>query len=155
MAQLEDVRLPAAAREALVDDPNFLRQLVEAALNRFLDAEIAEHVQAGPYERSEARTGYRNGFRARQFDTRVGTLALAVPMDRDGAFRTELFDRYQCSEKASVRRTAGGHVDGDGPRGREHPEGSERDGGLVRHHLQQEHRESLDGWPGHGPQGLA
>ena len=37
MAQLEDMRLPAGVREALVDDPNFLRQLVEAALNRFLD----------------------------------------------------------------------------------------------------------------------
>ena len=46
MAQLEDMRLPAAAREALVNDPNFLRQLVEAALNRFLDAEITEHLRA-------------------------------------------------------------------------------------------------------------
>jgi len=35
-------------------------------------------------------------------------------MDRDGTFRTELFDRYQRSEKASVRRTAGRHADGDG-----------------------------------------
>jgi hypothetical protein len=48
MAQLEDMRLPADAREALVDDPCFLRQVVEAALNGFLDAEITEHLQAGP-----------------------------------------------------------------------------------------------------------
>lgn len=102
MAQLEDMRLPAAAREALVDDPNFLRQLVEAALNRFLDAEMVEHLQAGPYERSGARTGYRNGYRGRQLKTRVGTLTLSVPMDRDGTFRSELFDRYQRSEKALV-----------------------------------------------------
>ena len=102
MAQLEDMRLPVAAREALVDDPNFLRQLVEAALNRFLDAEISEHPQAGPYERSDARTGYRNGYRPRQLKTRVGTLSLSVPMDREGTFRTELFDRYQRSEKALV-----------------------------------------------------
>ncbi len=102
MAQLEDMRLPAAAREALVNDPNFLRQLVEAALNRFLDAEITEHLQAGPYERSEGRTGYRNGYRPRQLKTRVGTIALAVPMDREGTFKTELFERYQRSEKALV-----------------------------------------------------
>jgi putative transposase len=102
MAQLEDMRLPAGAREALVNDPDFLRQLVEAALNRFLDAEISEHLQAGPYERSDARTGYRNGYRARQLKTRVGTISLAVPMDRDGTFRSELFDRYQRSEKALV-----------------------------------------------------
>jgi putative transposase len=102
MAQLEDIRLPAGAREALVNDPSFLRQLVEAALNRFLDAEISEHLQAGPYERSDARTGYRNGYRARQLKTRVGTISLSVPMDREGTFRTELFDRYQRSEKALV-----------------------------------------------------
>ena len=102
MAQLEDMRLPAAAREALVNDPNFLRQLVEAALNRFLDAEITEHLQAGPYERTEGRTGYRNGFRPRQLKTRVGTLSLSVPMDREGTFKSELFERYQRSEKALV-----------------------------------------------------
>ena len=102
MAQLENMRLPAGAREALVDDPNFLRELVEAALNRFLDAEISEHLQAGPYERSEARAGYRNGYRQRQLKTRVGTLTLAVPMDREGSFKSELFERYQRSEKALV-----------------------------------------------------
>jgi putative transposase len=102
MAQLEDMRLPAAAREALVSDPNFLREIVEAALNRFLDAEITEHLQAGPYERREGRTGYRNGYRARQLKTRVGSITLAVPMDRDGTFKTELFERYQRSEKALV-----------------------------------------------------
>jgi hypothetical protein len=40
MAQLEEVRLPTGARDALVNDPDFLPQIVEAALNRFLDAEI-------------------------------------------------------------------------------------------------------------------
>ena len=102
MAQVEDMRLPAGAREALVDDPEFLRELVEAALNRFLDAEITEHLQAKPYERSEGRAGYRNGYRSRQLKTRVGTLTLAVPMDREGTFKSELFERYQRSEKALV-----------------------------------------------------
>lgn len=102
MAHLEDMRLPVVAREALVDDPSFLRELVEAVLNRFLDAEITEHLQAGPYERSEGRAGYRNGYRSRQLKTRVGTLTLAVPMDREGTFKSELFERYQRSEKALV-----------------------------------------------------
>ena len=84
MPQLEVARLPAGVREALVDDPTFLRQLVEAALNRFLDAEISEHMQSGPYERREGRTGYRNGYRASQFKTRVGTITPRVLMDRDG-----------------------------------------------------------------------
>ena len=98
MAQVEDMRLPAGAREALVDDPNFLRELVEAALNRFLDVEISEHLQAGPYERSEGRAGYRNGYRPRQLKTRVGTLTLAVPMDREGT------SRASCSSVISAAR---------------------------------------------------
>ena len=49
-----------------------------------------------------ARTGYRNGYLARQLNTHIGTITLAVPMDRDGTFKTELFERYQRSEKALV-----------------------------------------------------
>ena len=82
--------------------PDFLRELVEVALQRFLDAEMTEHLQAAPHERSSSRQGYRNGYRARQLKTRVGTLELAVPVDRDGTFRSELFERYQRSEKALV-----------------------------------------------------
>ena len=54
------MRLPVGVRKALVDDPTALRQLVEAALNRFLDAEIGEHLQAYPCGRSERRTRRRN-----------------------------------------------------------------------------------------------
>jgi putative transposase len=102
MAQIEDTRLPGSVREALVDDPKFLRDIIQMALQRFLEAEIAEHLQADPHERTEARRGYRNGSRGRQLKTRVGTLQLLLPMDREGTFRTELFERYQRSEKALV-----------------------------------------------------
>ena len=102
MAHLEDTRLPAPVREALIDDPDFLRDIVQGALQRLLEAEITEHLQAAPHERSEKRRGYRNGYRERQLKTRVGTLRLLVPQDREGTFRTELFDRYQRSEKALV-----------------------------------------------------
>ena len=37
------------------------------------------------------RTGYRNGYKARQLHTRVGTLTVQVPQDRDGTFSTQLF----------------------------------------------------------------
>jgi len=102
MAHIEDTRLPAPVREALIDDPDFLRDIVQAVLQRLLEAEITEHVQAAPFERSEKRRGYRNGYRDRQLRTRVGRLRLLVPMDREGTFRTELFERYQRSEKALV-----------------------------------------------------
>ncbi len=85
-----------------MDDPDFLRQLVERALQRFLEAEMTAHLSAARYERSEDRQGYRNGYKPRQLHTRVGTLTLRVPQDREGTFSTQLFARYQRSEKALV-----------------------------------------------------
>ncbi len=79
-----------------------MAKLVEKVLNKVLKAEVAEKLQAGPYERSEDRQGYRNGYRDREMKTRVGTLELAVPRTRDGHFSTELFSRYQRSEQALV-----------------------------------------------------
>ena len=102
MAQLENKPVTACLREALVDQPDFLRDILQATLQRLLEEEITTHLQAGPHERTDERKGYRNGYRSRQLKTRVGTLSLLVPMDREGAFRTELFDRYQRSEKALV-----------------------------------------------------
>ena len=87
---------------ALLDDSDFLRRLVEQTLQGVLEAEMTAHVGAEPYERTETRTGHRNGYRPRTLHTRVGTLTLMVPQDREGTFSTALFARYQRSEKALV-----------------------------------------------------
>jgi transposase-like protein len=79
-----------------------LSRLLEAVLNQVLNAQVAEHLQAAPYERSEQRQGYRNGYKPRQLTTRVGALTLLVPQVREGQFSTELFARYQRSEQALV-----------------------------------------------------
>ena len=86
MTQDENTRTVERLREALVDQPDFLRDILEATLQRLLEEEITSHLRADPHERTEARTGYRNGDRARQHKTRVGTLTLLVPMDREGTF---------------------------------------------------------------------
>ncbi len=85
-----------------MEDPDFLRHLVERALQRFLEAEMTAHLHAARYERSEERRGHRNGYKPRQLHTRVGTLTLRVPQEREGTFSTQLFARYQRSEKALV-----------------------------------------------------
>lgn len=63
---------------------------------------MTAHLGATPYERTESRTGQRNGYKPRQLQTRVGTLTLRVPQDRAGTFSTQLFARYQRTEKALV-----------------------------------------------------
>jgi putative transposase len=79
-----------------------MAHLLEQVLNQVLEAQVSEHLHADPYERSEERQGYRNGYKPRQLTTRVGTLALRVPQVRDGSFTPELFARYQRSEQALV-----------------------------------------------------
>ena len=85
---------------ALLDDSGFLREIVQRVLQEVLEAEMTEHVGAAPYERVEGRTGRRNGHKTRALRTRVGTLNLLVPQDREGTFSTRLFSRYQRNEKA-------------------------------------------------------
>jgi putative transposase len=63
-------------------------------------------------ERSAARLGYRSGYYDRTLITRVGKLELRVAQDRDGRFSTELFERYQRSEKALVAALAEMYVQG-------------------------------------------
>jgi transposase-like protein len=77
-------------------------KLLEVILNQVLIAQSTEQLGADPYERSEGRTAYRNGFRDRELTTRVGTLTLRVPRHRDGNFSTSMFERYQRSEQALV-----------------------------------------------------
>ena len=102
MAERDGTGLAAAAQAALLDDPDFLRGLVQGALQAILEAEMTAHLGAGRYERVEGRAGYRNGAKPRTLHTRVGALELRVPQDRAGAFSTELFARYQRSEQALV-----------------------------------------------------
>jgi len=77
-----------------------LAKLLESVLNQILAAQATEQVKAEPYERTEERQDYRNGYYSRNLITRVGTLTLKVPRLRNGKFTTDLFNRYQRSEQA-------------------------------------------------------
>ena len=100
------------AQGILLDDPGLLREIVERVLQELLEAEMTEHVGAASYEHSEGRTGHRNGHKPRALRTRVGTLNLLVPQDRDGSFSTRLFARYQRNEKALVLALMEMYVEG-------------------------------------------
>ena len=101
MAQLQ-VNLDLDQLKTVFADDEAMTRLVEQMLNQILEAQVAEHIGAARYERSEDRMAYRNGHRFRHLTTRVGRLTLKVPQTRDGSFSTELFARYQRSEQALV-----------------------------------------------------
>jgi putative transposase len=112
MAYRQRTGVASATQSILTDDPDFLRFIVERVVQEILDAEMTAHLHAEPYQRSAERRGYRNGYKPRQLNTRVGTLTLQVPQDRDGTFSTQLFARYQRNEKALVLALMEMYVEG-------------------------------------------
>jgi putative transposase len=99
-------------KELLERDEDFLQAALRALLQAALEAEMSETIGAEKGERTEMRLAYRSGYYPRSLVTRVGTLELRVPQDRAGRFSTELFQRYQRSEKALVGTLAEMYVQG-------------------------------------------
>ena len=97
-----EVKLNRDVLSNLLTSKEGFAQVLEELLNQVLEMQVTEHLKAERYERSEDRTGYRNGYRLRTLYTRVGPITLRVPQLRDGSFSTEIFRRYQRSEQAFV-----------------------------------------------------
>jgi putative transposase len=92
--------LKAEVARILADDRDLLKSMVAEALQQTLEMEMDEALGAEKSERTPNRLGYRSGYYGRTLTTRVGRIELRVPQDRQGRFRTEVFERYQRSEKA-------------------------------------------------------
>ena len=102
----------SAVKQLLAADKEFLKPLIQTAVQEILEAEMTDAVGAEKGERTEGRLGYRSGYYPRALMTRVGKIELRVPQDRGGRFSTELFERYQRSEKALVAALAAMYVQG-------------------------------------------
>lgn len=103
MAQL-NITLNQEEIQALLleDQGEAFKKILQASLNKILQAESAEKLKAGPYERSAERTDSRNGSRDRDLNTRVGRITLQVPRHRNVPFKTLVFENYSRSEAALV-----------------------------------------------------
>jgi len=112
MTQKKSTATRFALKDLAADDQELMRHLVRAAMQEILEAEMTDALGAEPSERTESRLGYRAGYYPRTLITRVGKLELRVPRDREGRFSTELFERYQRSEKALVSALAEMYVQG-------------------------------------------
>lgn len=85
------------------DRDEAFKKLLQETLNSVLKVESTEQLKAKPYERTEERTGSRNGFRDRPLTTRIGKITLKVPKHRNGEpFKTFVFDNYCRSESALI-----------------------------------------------------
>lgn len=82
--------------------PDLLRAMLGQMMQAAIQAEFDRFMGAGPWQRTGERRGWRNGSKRRRLHTRVGTIELRIPKDREGRFQPSLFERYQRSEKAFV-----------------------------------------------------
>ncbi|MFL2078231.1 IS256 family transposase [Marinilactibacillus psychrotolerans] len=95
---LEPKQIQALIESSVKDDASKL--ILTTVFNQLMEHQRTEFIQAEGYERSDNRTGQRNGYYERALTTRVGTLELKVPRTRDGVFSPTVFERYQRNEKA-------------------------------------------------------
>ncbi len=100
---MTDERLPLAELLAKAGDGDFLRCVAEAVLQLLMEADVEGMVGAGRHERTAGRETYRNGYRDRALDTRLGTLQLRIPKLRAGpSYFPSFLDPRKTSEKALV-----------------------------------------------------
>ena len=84
------------------DQSDFLRTIAESVLQLLMEADVDGLIGAGRHERAEHRTTWRNGYRDRSLDTRIGTLNLKVPKLRQGSYFPGFLEARKMSEQALV-----------------------------------------------------
>ena len=110
----------AAERMTLVDglrkgeDPevDFLREGMRWLIQELMETEVSAQIGAERYQRSDDRTNRRNGYRPRTWDTRLGTLELAIPKLRTGSYFPSWLDARRRGEQALVAVVAEAYVQG-------------------------------------------
>lgn len=93
-------------------DTDFLREGVRVLSQALMELEVTQQLGASRHERTETRTGQRNGYRDRPWDTRVGTIDLKVPRVRDGSFYPSLLEPRKRAERALVAVVQEAYVHG-------------------------------------------
>ncbi|MBF0176953.1 MAG: IS256 family transposase [Magnetococcales bacterium] len=93
-------------------EPSFLRDLGEFVLQKLMEIEAEERCGAGRYDRSDERSNYRNGYRDRLLETRLGTMELKVPKLRKGSYYPSFLEPRKTTEKALVAVVQEAYVQG-------------------------------------------
>jgi putative transposase len=122
MADITSVDLARRVGEELEQaSPDLLRAMVKAFAEALMGAE-ADAICGAPYgQPSEDRVNYRNGYRDRRWDSRAGTIGLAIPRLRQGSYFPDwMLERRRHSEQALISVVATSYLLGvPGPAGGE------------------------------------
>ena len=98
----------------LIADQGFdgLSEAVTLLINEAMKMERSKHLKAEPYERTESRNGYANGYKPKKVKSRLGELDLSIPQVRDSDFYPGVLERGQRSERALKLALAEMYVQG-------------------------------------------
>jgi putative transposase len=99
---MTDDRLPLAELLQKSGEGDFLRSVAESVLQLLMEADVDGLVGAGRHERSADRLNWRNGYRERSLDTRLGSLSLRIPKLRQGSYFPPFLEARRTTEKALV-----------------------------------------------------
>ena len=113
MADTVSMALAELVRKAEQNgDVDFLREGVRVLSQALMEVEVSQHLGAERHERTAERSGQRNGYREREWDTRVGTIELRVPRVRDGSYFPSLLEPRKRAEQALVAVVQEAYVQG-------------------------------------------
>lgn len=87
-------------RKADNADVDFLREGVRTLAQALMEVEVAAQVGAEHGERTPQRVTHRNGYRPRDWDTRVGTVGLEIPRLRQGSYFPSILEPRRRAERA-------------------------------------------------------
>jgi transposase-like protein len=93
-------------------DVDFLREGVRVLTQALMEIEVSQQLGAERYERTGERMGQRNGYRERDWDTRVGTIGLRVPRVREGGYVPGWLEPRKRAEQALVAVVREAYVQG-------------------------------------------
>ena len=94
--------LPLAELLAKAGDGDFLKTVAEAVVQLLMEADVEGMIGAARHERTLERATYRNGYRDRSLDTRLGSLQLRIPKLRQGSYFPPFLEPRKTTEKALV-----------------------------------------------------
>ena len=93
-------------------DGDVLREGIRVLAQALMESEVAGLIGAERHERTSERAGYRNGYRLRTWDTRVGTIELAIPKIRPGSYFPSLLEPRRRAERALLAVVQEAYVHG-------------------------------------------
>jgi putative transposase len=108
----EKMALLDVLRKGEEPDGDVLVEGLRWLLQELMDVEVSAQIGAGRYERTSERTTQRNGYRSRPWDTRLGTLDLAIPKLRQGSYFPSWLEPRRRAEQALVAVVAEAYVQG-------------------------------------------